>query len=167
MRAAQRRTLAILLVLVTTATAALVVAPIGFTQSPSDAYVLSYTVFSQLQAANSPGISDLVSKANVALDLLHDAVVKRSRGDNEGAIQSEESARDILQGILNQMPLRLQQVEAESRISTMLVAVGAVLTVVASTGIFVVMLGGWRWYEKQKFYEMVIVEDKSTNDQSA
>lgn len=140
--------------------------PTAYTQLTSDPYALSYNAFGRLEKIYEGGgeAPRLVAELNSALDLLHTASTDQVQGNSTGATQAEQQAGNMLQQVLNQAPAAGQEARANSLNTLLLVSVLAVLAIVAATGIFIVTLNFWRWYDREKLLGMVIVEDESPKD---
>ncbi|MFI5449900.1 MAG: hypothetical protein ACHQ03_09100 [Candidatus Bathyarchaeia archaeon] len=124
---------------------------------------MSYQVFDQLQTVDHAGgvPPSLVSKANAALDLLHDAAIQRSHGNVTESIQTEATALTTLQDLLSELPLAQEQAQAQAQTRTTLVVIFCAVSVMIATFALSLLLAGWRWYEKEKLSEMIIVETKT------
>lgn len=127
----------------------------------TDVSTLSYQAFNQLASIYRSGGSapSLVSRLNLALGLIEDAHAKRAQGDEAGALRLEDQARSIL----NQMPPEItaaqQQALHDSTLRTQFTYGEAALVVALLTLGFYGGLRIWRWYEKEKLYEMRILAE--------
>ncbi len=157
----------IVLVLVLVAVALLnSVIPHAATQTPEDATALSYQAFSQLAEVYQLGSKapDLVAKLNMALQLIEKARLKRSTGDEAGAVVAEGQARSTIADIMSSIPGAKQSAERGLTTRTLLVAGLVPVAVALSTFAFYVGLRMWRWYGKMRLFEMRIVEKKKIED---
>jgi hypothetical protein len=64
----------------------------------------------------------------------------------------------------NAIPTAQASAQQESTARTLFVVAAIPVAVFVSTFIFYASLRAWRWYEKQKLFEMRIVERKETED---
>lgn len=137
--------------------------PQANTQASEDIATLSYQTFNRISAIYQAGgeARDLVDRLNSALQLIQDAHVKRSQGDEAAAKNLEDQARQAMNEVNNEVPTAQQRSERESRNKTYSVLISAIFVTVISTFAFCVALRGWRWYEKSKLFEMRIVEKKA------
>jgi ABC-type enterochelin transport system substrate-binding protein len=126
----------------------------------------SYQAFSQLaQVYRSGGTApDLVAKLNVAITKIQEAQVARGRENVTGAVSLEEQARSAIAEVENAIPAAQASAQQQSATRTLFVAATIPVAVFISAFIFYASLRTWRWYEKEKLFEMRIVEKKETED---
>jgi len=135
---------------------------LSYTQTP-DATTLSYQAFDQLAAVYKSGgtAPGLVSRLNSALSLIETARNERAKGNARNASTLEAQARSIIEQVSNQIPAAQQQAVQGSnlRVQT-IVGVGA-FVVGLLTFCFYGSLRVWRWYEKEKLFEMRILGEEA------
>jgi hypothetical protein len=126
----------------------------------------SYQVFSQLAEVYQSGgtAPDLVAKLNVAVAKIQEAQVARAQGNVTGAASLEEQARSAIAEVGNGVPAAQASARQEFTARTLSVVATIPVVVFVSTFIFYASLWAWRWYEKEKLFEMRIVEKKETED---
>jgi len=136
--------------------------PLAKTQTSGDITALSHEAFSQISEVYRVGgqAPELVAKLNAALDLIGQARLRRSQGDETGAAQLEQQARVEILDIMNEVPSAHQKAQRDSATKTFQIIGSIPLVVVLSTCIFYAGLRTWRWYEKTKLFEMRIIEKK-------
>jgi hypothetical protein len=132
----------------------------------ADLTVSSYQAFSELaQVYRSGGTApDLVAKLNVAVAKIQEAQVARAQGNATGAAKLEEQAQSAIADVESALPAAQASAQQESTARTLFVVATIPVAVFVSTFIFYASLRAWRWYEKQKLFEMRIVEKKETED---
>jgi hypothetical protein len=132
----------------------------------ADLTASSYQAFTQLaQVYQSGGTApDLVVKLNDAVAKIQEAQVARAQGNATGAASLEEQARSAIAEVENGVPAAQASAQRESTARTMVAVTMIPIAVFVSTFIFYASLSAWRWYEKEKLYEMRIVEKKETED---
>jgi hypothetical protein len=132
----------------------------------ADLTASSYQAFSELaQVYRSGGTApDLVAKLNVAVAKIQEAQVARAQGNFSGAASLEQQARSTIGKVENAIPTAQASAQQESTARTLFVVAAIPVAVFVSTFIFYASLRAWRWYEKQKLFEMRIVERKETED---
>jgi hypothetical protein len=132
----------------------------------ADLTTLSYQVFSQLaQVYQSSGTApDLVAKLNVAVAKIQEAQIARAQGNATGATSLEEQARSTIADVENAIPAAQARAQQESATRTLITVATIPIVVFISTLIFYASLRTWRWYEKEKLFEMRIAEKKKTED---
>jgi hypothetical protein len=136
--------------------------PLAKTQTSQDVTALSHEAFTQISGIYRVGgqAPQLVAKLNDALDLIQQARLRRSEGDEAGAARLEQEARAEISDIMNEAPAAYQKARRDSTARTYQVIGSIPLVVALSTCIFYLGLRTWRWYEKIKLFEMRIVEKK-------
>jgi len=129
----------------------------------TDETALSYQAFNQLAAVYRSGGSapSLLSRLNSALALIADANVKRAQGDTPDSLALKGQARTIIQQLLPTIPAAEQQAAQATRLRTQWMIVEGAVVVFLLTIAFYTCLRIWRWYEKEKLYEMRIVAGKT------
>jgi predicted 2-oxoglutarate/Fe(II)-dependent dioxygenase YbiX len=132
----------------------------------ADLTASSYQAFSQLaQVYQSGGTApDLVAKLNVAVAKIQDAQAARAQGNVTGAASLEQQARSAIAEVESAIPVAQASARQESAARTLFVVATIPVAVFVSTFIFYASLRAWRWYEKEKLFEMRIVEKKETED---
>ena len=131
----------------------------------SEVSTLSYQAFDQLaQVYRSGGTApNLVTQLNTALALIEEARVKRAQGDAGGAIGMENQARTIIGQVSSGISVAQQEAVHNSTSRAQTTTVEAVLVVSVSTAGFYASLLIWRWYEKEKLFEMKILAEETKN----
>ena len=140
----------------------IVSSPLVLTQN-SDVFHQSYHTFVQLALLYKVGgtAPTIVAQMNVAIGLIELAREKRALGDVANATILENHARTIM-GEVSPQILTAQQEAAQNSTARMQVDVlDAVLLVVVLTVGFYANLLILRWYEKEKLFEMKIVDEGS------
>jgi hypothetical protein len=135
---------------------------LSYTQTP-DVTTLSYQAFDQLAAVYRSGGSapPLVSRLNSALSLMEAARIERAQGNASNASALEGQARSIIEQLSNQIPAAQQQAVQESDLRVQIVIGGAVFVIGLLTFCFYGSLRIWRWYEKEKLFEMRILGEET------
>ncbi len=135
-------------------------------QSFAQIDILSYQAFAQLSTIYQSGSQApaLVGKLNDALNLIQDANISRSEGDQARAFQLESQANAQLLTILSEAPGLTLEAQRDAAIRVYSVVTEGIIVIVSSTFLFYVMLGTWRSYEKAKLYEMEIVYEADAED---
>jgi hypothetical protein len=128
----------------------------------ADPTASSYRAFTQLaQVYQSGGTApDLVAKLNDAVAKIQEAQVARAQGNVTGAAGLEEQARSAIAEVENGLPAAQASARQESTARTLFAVAIIPLGVFVSTFIFYASLRAWRWYEKEKLFEMRILEKK-------
>jgi hypothetical protein len=132
----------------------------------ADLMTSSYQAFTQLaQVYQSGGAAPaLVAKLNDAVARIQEAQVARAQGNVTGAAGLEEQARSAIAEVENGIPIAQASAEQDSAARSLFAVTMIPIAVLVSTFIFYASLRGWRWYEKEKLFEMRIVEKKETED---
>jgi hypothetical protein len=132
----------------------------------TDLTTSSYQAFSQLAKVYQSGgrAPDLVAKLNVAVAKIQEAQVAMAQGNATGAARLEKQARSTIAEVENAIPSAQASAQQESTTRTLFVVAAIPIAVLLSTFIFYASLRMWRWYEKEKLFEMRIVEKKKTED---
>jgi hypothetical protein len=132
----------------------------------TDLTASSYQAFRDLtQVYRSGGRApDLVAKLNVAIGKIQEAQVARAQGNVTAAASLEEQARSAIAEVENAVPAAQTSARQDSTTRTLVVVATIPVVVFVSTFIFYASLRAWRWYEKEKLFEMRIVEKKETED---
>jgi hypothetical protein len=132
----------------------------------ADLTASSYQVFSELaQVYQSGGTAPgMVAKLNVAVAEIQEAQVARAQGNATGAARLEEQARSTIAEVESAIPAAQAKAQQESTTRALFVVAAIPVAVFISTFIFYVALRAWRWYEKEKLFEMRIVEKKKAED---
>jgi hypothetical protein len=131
---------------------------------PSDnVAALARQAFSQIAIVYGLGgeAPDLVARLNFALDLLQEANLKRTTGDEPSAVALETQAHEVILDVMRAIPAAQEraQKQAASKTWTVLASVPAVVAL--SVFVFYLALKRWRSYERTRLLEMRIVEKKS------
>lgn len=106
----------------------------------------------------------MVAKLNSAVAQIQGAKVARAQGNTTGVARLEEQARSTIAEVENATPAAQAKAQQESTTRTLFVVATIPVVVFASAFIFYAALRTWRWYEKEKLFEMRIVEKKKTED---
>jgi ABC-type enterochelin transport system substrate-binding protein len=132
----------------------------------ADLTASSYQAFSELAQVYQSGgrAPDLVAKLNVAIAKIQDAQVARAQGNVTGAASLEEQARSAIAEVENAVPAAQASAQQQSATRTLFVVATIPVAVFISAFIFYASLRTWRWYEKEKLFEMRIVEKKENED---
>jgi hypothetical protein len=132
----------------------------------ADLTVSSYRAFSELaQVYQSGGTApDLVAKLNVAVAKIQEAQVARAQGNVKGAAGLEQQAGSAIAEVEGAIPAAQASAQQQSATRTLFVVATIPVAIFVSTFIFYASLWAWRWYEKEKLFEMRIVEKKETED---
>jgi len=127
----------------------------------TDVSTLSYQAFNQLASVYTSGGSapSLVSRLNMALSLIEDARTKRAQGDSASTLRLEDQARTILNQLPRDIRTAQQQALHDSTLRAQATYGEAALVVALLTLCFYGCLRIWRWYEKEKLYEMRILAE--------
>lgn len=135
---------------------------LSYTQTP-DVATASYQAFDHLAAVYSSGGStpDLVSRLNSALSLIETARIERLQGNVSNASTLEDQARSIIVQLSNQIPAAQQQAVQEANLRAETVVGAGALVVGLLTFCFYGTLRVWRWYEKEKLFEMRILGENT------
>lgn len=99
----------------------------------------------------------MVSRLNSALALIAEARTKRTQGDEANALILEGQARTILEQVLPEIAPAQQEALQAMRLKTQTLSAEGALVVFLLTIAFYGCLRTWKWYEKEKLYEMRIV----------
>ena len=136
--------------------------PVVKTQTSEDLTALTREVFSQISEVYRSGgqAPELVAKLNAALDLIQQARLRLSEGDETGAARLEQQARVEISDIMNEIPAAREKAQRDSAAKTLQIVGSIPLVVALSTCIFYAGLRTWRRYDKTKLFEMRIVEKK-------
>lgn len=129
----------------------------------ADVSALSYQAFNQLalvyrSGGTAPG---LVSRLNVALGLIENAHLKRAQGDTANAVRLEDQARSIIEQLSPETIAAQQQAVHDSTLRAQVAYGEAALVVALLTVGFYGSLRLWRWYEKERLYEMRILGEET------
>lgn len=95
----------------------------------------------------------------MALGLIEDARTKRAQGDSASALRLEDQARTILNQLPPDIRTAQQQALHDSTLRAQATYGEAALVVALLTLCFYGCLRIWRWYEKEKLYEMRILAE--------
>lgn len=135
---------------------------LSYTQTP-DVTTLSYQAFDQLTTVYRSGGStpDLVSRLNSALSLIETARNERAQGNASNASTLEAQARSIIGQLSNQIPAAQQQAVQESNLRVQTIFAAGAFVVGLLTFCFYGSLRVWRWYEKEKLFEMRILGEEA------
>jgi hypothetical protein len=135
---------------------------LSYTQTPN-VTTLSYQAFDQLATVYRSGGSapSLLSGFNSALALIEAARVERTRGNTANALALEDQARSIIQRISSQIPAAQQQAAQQSYLKLQIFVVSGAMVVALLTLVFYGSIRVWRWYEKEKLFEMRIIADET------
>ncbi|MGA2973273.1 MAG: hypothetical protein ABSE39_11730 [Candidatus Bathyarchaeia archaeon] len=131
----------------------------------ADVSTLSYQTFNQLASVYRSGgtAPGLVSRLNVALGLIENARIKRAQGDTANAVRLEDQARSIIEQLSPETIAAQQQAVHDSTLRAQVAYGEAALVVALLTFCFYAGLRLWRWYEKERLYEMRILAEKTEN----
>jgi hypothetical protein len=123
----------------------------------------SYQAFGQLARVYESGgtAPDLVAKLNVAVAKIEEAQVARAQGNVTGAARLEEQAQSAIAEVESASPAAQASAQHDAATRTVFVVATIPVVVFISTFIFYASLRTWRWYEKEKLFEMRIVEKKT------
>ena len=137
-------------------------ASLSYTQTP-DATTLSYRAFDQLAAVYRSGgtAPGLVSRLNSALSLIETARNERAQGNASNASTLEAQARSIIEQVSNQIPAAQQQAVQGSNLRVQTILGAGAFVVGLLTLCFYGSLRVWRWYEKEKLFEMRILGEEA------
>ena len=129
---------------------------------PEDLTALARETFTEISAIYQSGGEprELVDRLNNALRLLEQARLERQKGDETNALRLEESAREMILKIKEDIPAASEKAQHESTMTILKVLASIPVSVGLSTFAFYTGLKIWRWYEKAKLFEMRIVEKK-------
>ena len=132
----------------------------------ADLTTSSYQAFTQLaQVYQSGGTApDLVARLNGAITKIQEAQIARAQDNATGAASLEQQAGSAIAEVEGAIPDAQASAQQESTARTLLVVATIPAAVFVSTFIFYASLWAWRWYEKEKLFEMRIVEKKETED---
>lgn len=135
---------------------------LSYTQTP-DVTTLSYQAFDQLATVYRSGgtTPDLVSRLNSALSLIEAARVDRAKGNTSNASTLEDQARSIIEQLSNQIPAAQQQAVQQSNLRVQTIFGAGAFVVGLLTFCFYGSLRVWRWYEKEKLFEMRILGEET------
>ena len=141
-------------------------ASLATSQTPDDLNGLTREAFGQLAGVYRSGGSapELVSKLNLALELIQQARFKRLGGDEASALVLEQRAHVVISEILEEEPAAQQEAQRQSTTRTLSVFLSVPVVVTLSTLVFYTTMRTWRWYEKTKLFEMRIIGKKKEND---
>jgi len=125
--------------------------------------ILSYQAFNQLAQVYRSGGSapNLVAQLNTALQLIEDARVERAQGDAGSAVGLENQARSIIGQVSPSIVGAQQEAVHNSTSRVQMTTIEAALVVGLSTFGFYGGLLIWRWYEREKLYEMKIIAEET------
>jgi hypothetical protein len=139
--------------------------PRGATQGTQDLTEMSYRAFSEIAGVYRSGgeAGGLVSKLNMAIQLIQQSRAERLTGNQTGADALDEKARIIINDVQTAVPAAQQQAQSQSHIRTITVIALIPVAVLLSTLVFIVALRVWRDYERSKLYEMRIVEGEASD----
>jgi hypothetical protein len=141
---------------------AIVITTIGgaISQNP-DVSSLSYAAFNQLSEVYRSGgtAPTLVSKLNYALSLMEEARAKHAEGDIHGALALEKQARSIIYQLTPEIATAQQEAVNDSMLRARVAYLDAVLVILVLTLGFYLTVRLYRWYEKEKLYEMRIIDE--------
>jgi hypothetical protein len=126
----------------------------------------SFQAFDQLQQVYQIGgtAPDLVAKLNVAIAEIQEAKILRTQGNQSGAANLEQQAQSMITQLESAIPPAQLTAREESTSRTILVIVSVPLAVIVSSLMFYTTLRIWRWYQREKLFEMRIVYDKKAED---
>lgn len=150
----------VVLLVVSAAALTSLTAPNTTAQTPEGLSILTYKAFSQVAEIYHTGgnAPDLVAKLNDVLQLIHEAQLKRSKGDVTTALKLEDQARTEDKDIMNEATAAQQIAENDASTKTLLAILGVPLSAGLSTYLFYAALRARRWYDKGRLYEMIIIE---------
>jgi len=135
---------------------------LSYTQT-TDVSTLSYQAFNQLASVYRLGGSapDLVSRLNFALSLMEIARLERAQGNAGDASALEGQVRSMIEQVSNQIPAAQQQAAQASNLRVQTTIGAGALVVALLTLCFYGSIRIWRWYEKEKLFEMKIIADQA------
>jgi hypothetical protein len=124
---------------------------------------LSYQAFQQLSRVYTSGGSapQLVRQLNTAITIIEDARIKVIQGDTVTATRLENQARSIINTISPEITAAQQAAIRNSTSTAEFTIAEASLVVAVSTLGFLGTLLVWRWYEKEKLFEMKIIAEET------
>ena len=136
--------------------------PMTITQTSDELTALTHKVFNQIAGVYQSGgeSPELVARLNDVLELAEQARLMRLEGNEASAVRLEEQAHTAISEIMKDVPAARQRAENDSTTRTLTVLVTVPLVVALSTFAFYVGLGTWRRYERNKLFEMRIIEKK-------
>jgi hypothetical protein len=117
----------------------------------------AYTSLADVYASGGQA-PDLVARLNAAINLTEQAGIRRDNGDLVGAASLDSQAEAEITGVLSEIPAAQQNADQVSSTRTITAVVLVPVLVIVSTFAFYVALRTWRAYDKDRLYEMRIVE---------